>query len=579
MSSRARLVCAGIGLAQGVVFWLAYAYWPQDPAGRGLWMAAVFLTAAAGLTAHFAWSGRDHARLAAVALALGVPFACVAYWVFAQIPVDDAPYYGDDLRAGTWSQTASMCLYVLLPFAQIFQRTGTLRFPYRDLFFHAWTNAFVGAMGLVYAGVFLLLLLLWGRLFALIGIDFFAEIFDSPLWNYLSLPAVFAYGLAMGRENTRFPDAGRAAALAVFRFLLPLLAGILLLFLASLTVTGLQPLWATRRATALLLTLAGFVVLFLNAVFEDGEREPPYALPVRRGVEAAVLALPAIAALAAYAIWLRIAPYGLTPDRVLASVSCAVTAAFALAYATAVLWPSDRWLGALRPANVVLSLGVVALGFALHTPLLDPLRLSARSQVERLLAGRVDAASFDFAALRFHLGHAGHEALARLEAAKEHPEHAKIVAAIETARGLRAYEVQAAPPRRLGAENLLALAPLTAVPEGLAAFLDETSDTSGRDWCFESPCTLFALDLDGDGAPEHCLVAAKEGTERWNPTRCFARDAAGWRKLGALLGESGSIDVRELRTHGAEPTPSRYRAVRVGEHVFHLATEPHPASE
>ena len=82
MTPRARLAFAAIGLAQGLVFWLAHEHWPTTAQGRALVIAAVFFAAVTGLTAQLCWTGRDHRRLAALAVALAAPFALIAAWVW-----------------------------------------------------------------------------------------------------------------------------------------------------------------------------------------------------------------------------------------------------------------------------------------------------------------------------------------------------------------------------------------------------------------------------------------------------------------------------------------------------------------
>ena len=571
MTPRARLAFAAIGLAQGLVFWLAHEHWPATAEGRALVIAAVFFAAVAGLTAQLCWTGRDHRRLASLALTVAAPFALIAAWVWAQVPVEGAAFAGDDARFYSWVPTAFVCLYVLMPFAQIYQRDGRLAFPYPDLFFHAWTNVFVGALGQIYLAVFGALLQLWGGLFDLIGIHWFSTLFHSDWFYYSSYPAVFGFGLWTGRANARFADAGRSAVLAVFRFLMPLLAVIQLIFLAALPFTGLTALWSTGHASALLLGLAAFVVLFVNAVFEDGEAAAAYLPALRRLSEASLAALPLVLAISAYALWLRVGQYGLSPERIYAIVFCAVGSVFAIGYASALFRARGPWLGGIRRINVALSLVVVAIGFALHTPLGDPLLWSARNQAARLLARRVAPADFDFASLRFHLGHAGDAALAQLAAAADHPEHEAIAEGIRAAREASHYELKPALDHRIRDEDVRVIGSLATVPEGFTAFLGGLTDASLRGQCYSAaPCTLFAVDLDGDGRDEHCLVTAPRGDIAWNPARCFAATPDGWRALGTLSGGVGSIDVEELRAHGAEPVPPHYRDVRVGDRVYRL---------
>src|SRR5262249_3622269 len=340
---------------------------------------------------------------------------------------------------------------------------------------------------------------------------------------------------------------------------------------AALPFTGLTALWGTGHASALLLGLTAFVVLFVNAVFEDGETAPPSPPALRRLTGAALAALPIVVAIAAYSLWLRVDQYGLSPERVYAIVVRAFGSLFAIGYAAALFRSAGPWLGAIRRVNVALSLAVVAVGVALHTPLLDPLRASARSQVARLLAGRVAVADFDFASLRFHLGHAGDRALDRLAAA-HHPDHIAIAQAVRAARALAYYQEKPALAARLRDEDLELLGSLGSVPEGFTEFVGGP-ERGLRGQCFPGAhCSLFAIDLDGDGAPEHCLVSGETPHGYAPPVRCFAHTAEGWRSIGTLTRDGGAgVDVRALRERGAEAVAPRYRDVRIGEQVYRLA--------
>ena len=176
-----------------------------------------------------------------------------------------------------------------------------------------------------------------------------------------------------------------------------------------------------------------------------------------------------------------------------------------------------------------------------------------------------------FASLRFHLGHAGDRALDRLAEA-DHPERAAIAEAIRAARALTYYQEKPALAQRIRDEDLELLGSTTAVPEGFTEFLSGP-ERGLRNMCYPgTPCALFALDLDGDGVPEHCLVSA-EKHHYTAPARCFAHTREGWLSIGQLSGDPGMplLDVDALREHGAEAVPPRYRDVRVGERVYRLS--------
>jgi hypothetical protein len=110
--------------------------------------------------------------------------------------------------------------------------------------------------------------------------------------------------------------------------------------------------------------------------------------------------------LAAYALWLRIGQYGLTPDRVFAAAYLVVAAGFTVGYAVAALRPG-AWMKTLEPTNLIMAAVSVLLLIALFTPIADPARLSVGSQVKRLETGKVAPDKFDFQFLRFEGGRYG----------------------------------------------------------------------------------------------------------------------------------------------------------------------------
>ena len=105
---------------------------------------------------------------------------------------------------------------------------------------------------------------------------------------------------------------------------------------------------------------------------------------LRRLVEASLLTLPVYAALALYALGLRVAQYGWTLDRFWAVLVALATAGYAVGYALAVLRRQRRWLQMLEPVNRWMCWAVLALALLGNSPLLDPVRLTLSSQLERL---------------------------------------------------------------------------------------------------------------------------------------------------------------------------------------------------
>ncbi|MGD6002089.1 DUF4153 domain-containing protein, partial [Xanthomonas citri pv. citri] len=138
---------------------------------------------------------------------------------------------------------------------------------------------------------------------------------------HLATGIMIGLGVMIGRTQQRPVQIARQILFAIFKGLLPLVALIALIFVASLPFTGLDALWKTRSATLILMCLIATVVLFVNAVYQDGEAPPPYPRWLRAVVNAALLTLPLYAALGLYALSLRIGQYGWTGERFWAALA------------------------------------------------------------------------------------------------------------------------------------------------------------------------------------------------------------------------------------------------------------------
>jgi hypothetical protein len=520
-----------LGALEGA-FWLAV-----DPlgnkslAGASLGVSAAAFVTAAFLVGRFTFTGGRIGSSAAIAGVTGTLVGLVTSRVWSHLPREHVIYSGDDNRILAWMIGAFVFLYVVTPFAQIYQGSGRFRFPYAKLFEHSWNNSFVGLVALLFTGVLWALLSLWGALFDVVGISLFEDLFSSRSFAYIATFAAFGYGLGVGRSSENVIATLRRIALMIARALLPLIALIMILFVFVLPFTGLATLWSTGRTTPLVLTLLGFFALLLNAVFEDGERPAPYVGLIRREVETAALVMPVYVAIAAHGTWLRVAQHGLTPSRVFALLFVSVAGMYGIGYAAAVIRRRPHWLQDLRSVNIAGAWLVAVLAILVQLWPLDPLRLSAEQQARRLLHGEVTAASFDFAALRFRLGHYGVAQLQRLEDATTLPESDAIREAVEKVRAARnAWELEHGPSREIHYGTLPAG---VEVPSAVVNASREMLDRGWRQNACDEPttCTMLAVDLDGDGALEFCLLGERGGLFG----ACWAgSESQGWRQIGGL---------------------------------------------
>jgi hypothetical protein len=424
---------------------------------------------------------------------------------------------------------------------------------YPTYFDVAWMAGVQLALSLGFAGAFWLLLFLGAALFNVIGLSFLGDLIEKGWFSFPLTGLAFATAVQLTDVRDGLIRGVRTVALMLLSWLLLVLTVLVGGFLAALPFTGLEGLWATRSATALVLAAAGGLIILINAAYQDGRADnlPPAALRIAARV-ASVLLTPLIA-IAAWGLMLRIGQHGLTPERIIAVACALVGAAYAGGYGYAALrtfWSKGDWMRPLEGTNVAAAVLEVIVILALFSPLADPARLSVADQTARLARGAVTPAQFDYAFLAFENGRTGQAALTRLAASTD-PEVAR-----------RAREAQDADDR-YDLEQAAAIPTFTPVvaawPEGTAlpdGFVVPVAEGDPRANCRSgADCLATVMDLNGDGAAEVLLA------RRWDIT-LYVRTPEGWIKEGAWrterCGGEEAVDPRDAIRDGlvrAVPSP------------------------
>lgn len=546
----------GIGLLQGLLFWLLPGVAEAFPDWRGALFGLACMVAVGGLTLQLLGEQIRQRAVLVLALLLAGLMGGIGAWVFAQ---------NDDGLTLAWMFCAPLVIYIGIAFILAWPSREQGRLRYAELFRHAWNNAFILLLGLLLVGVFSLLLTLWSLLFAMLGIDLFGELFGSTGFMSISSMLVFAVGVRIGCSNERVIGLLRNLLLMLCRFLLPLAALIVVLFVAALPFTGLQAIWKTGHASTILLSLLLANLLLVNGVFQDGSESVGYPRPLRRLAELALLGLPVLAGLAGYSLYLRIEQYGLTPQRYYAALLVLMAGLYALAFCWALRPGQVSWLASLRQTNPPLALLLLALLSLAHVPGLNALEFSARSQVARLLDGRVSPERFDASYLRHALGEPGARRFAELQSRLEAGE----LFAQEQRQQLLARMAEVASQSEYRHE--------TVQEPGLAprqlAWIGPAEDEAGEvvddellaEACDFAGCLLWAVDLDEDGRREVLLLP----TQHYGAELDFlARDERGeWYRAGQLEGDYGiaAAVIEAARTGALQTERARYLSLRLGD--------------
>ncbi len=313
---------------------------------------------------------------------------------------------------------------------------------YTSLFFHGLTLPLIAAGAEIFAGLALILLYAWAALLKSMGVDFFQQLFDKAYFTLPFLGAIGGLAIAMIRGQQAVLGALRFIALLLARILMPIMALFSLTFIAVLAVNGAEPIFDKPYPGGMMLGLAFVGMLVFNGVYQNGEGGAP-PMWLRFATLITIAAFPVYAGLAAYAFWIRIGEYGLTPPRIAGLAMNMLAFAYSIVCVAGLLtelnWRAERWMPLVAPFNTLMAVVWVIVLIAVSSPLVNVWALSAKSQEARLMSGAADADDFDFGYLRFELGEYGAAALDRMEAASGHPQAAKIRAGVKRARDAMSY--------------------------------------------------------------------------------------------------------------------------------------------
>ncbi|MDZ4018863.1 DUF4153 domain-containing protein [Pseudomonas sichuanensis] len=543
--ARSLLYYVVIGLLQGLVL-LAAVLGRGEVLGFGLSVAVCVAVAVAGLNLQLLGSAVRQRGTGWLVLGLTLLISGISAWVFAAEP--------SGWLQMTWCLAAVVLGYIGTAFILAWPTGEGLRLRYEDLFRHAWNNVFILFLAQMLTGLFWQLLWLCALLFSMLGIPQVKEAVESPVFLWLVLPVVFSLGMRMGRENEKVTGLLRGILLTLCRFLLPLGALITVLFTLTLPFTGLQPVWDTGYSTTLLLMLAIINLFLVNGVFQEGHQGSVYPVALKRLVNASLLCLPVLVGLAAYASWMRIDQYGLTPSRIMALLLVGVMLAHGLAAAWAVLASRQGWLSSLRVSNPWIALFSAALVVLFYTPLLAPQALSAKNQVERLISGRTPVSEFDARNLYHDLGQPGRDAFEQLEKRLQTDElfdasgRAQLLATLEEVRRPAVAEERGPKLEWLG--------PVQSSTEALA------DSTLAESQCGGKGCYLWAVDLDGDGHNEVLMIPRHTYASRLFVLTWENRE---WQEVGSLSGNMDNLDgvVKGIREGVVKLVTPRYKTLSI----------------
>lgn len=435
----------------------------------------------------------------------------------------------------------------------ILQAHGGWRGIWRDyagLFFQAWSVALRYTAALVFLGVVWAVVLLSNEVLLIVGVTVIDDLLDHGMVPLALSGAALGLGMAVIHELAEV--IAPHLAVRLIRLLLPAVLVVMAVFLAALPFRGLSGLVSGLSPALLLLTKVAAGVALVSVTVDQDDSRAAEGRVLVRSAQAMALILPVVAALAAWALWLRIAQHGLTPERLFSGLVAGLALVYGGLYAWAVL-RGKGWQGRIRQGNIVMALAIILASALWLSPLLNAERLSAQNHLARFDAGLTPVADLDPRALE-NWGRPGAAVLEELNRRAKDPAQAALAARLagETdPEGLTAAATLQAlvavlpvqPPGATGTRDTL-----------LAAALDYELE----DW--RAACGVPAA----DGGPACLMVVADllPGFPGEEAMLLIERNPDYSEVVGLYLNADGALVIRPvLRADGSYPTSDEAAAL------------------
>jgi hypothetical protein len=413
----ARIRLALVGALGGAALWAVIEALDRDWLGAYPAMVA-FIFLATALTGLMAMAGPIGLwRAVPRALGLGLVVGALV-WLTALRYAEP-----DDFLFGAIPALAAFIVATLpVPFliAQVRSRWK----DYPVLFLEAWSIVLRFAAAGAFTGLVWLVIFLSDELLRIVGIRVIGELLQHELVALMLGGAIFGLGMAVIHDLADLLSP--YVVLRVFRLFLPVVLGVMVVFLFALPVRGLDGLVSGLSPATLLLTMMAGGIALVAISIDQADADATQSPLLIRCTQGMALILPVMAALALWAIWIRVADRGWSPERLFIVLVAGAGLVYGLVYAVAIL-RGKGWMERIRQGNIAIALGVVGLAALWLTPLLNAERISAASQLARYEANGVEA--LDPYALRTW-GKPGAEALAALEDRAREPGQEALEAAL-----------------------------------------------------------------------------------------------------------------------------------------------------
>lgn len=577
-----RLQHIALGALAGLVFWVLTGL--SGDLAQGRVHLGLTVLAAAFFGTALAMVGQMRPRLAlAGAAAVAVPVALLM--VVDSFSFADA---GAFLGAGHPVVAGVILAALPVPFLMAMGQHGAQGWrDYAALFVNSWNIVVRYAAAALFLGFVWVVLWLLAALLNLVGITLLDRLLGEAPVVWVLSGAVLGLGLSVVTEMSDLISA--QLLLRLLRLLLPVVLGVVAVFVLVLPIRGLTALFGPISPAGILLAVAAAAISLIAIAVDQDDVEAAHAPVLTLSARALALLLPVLGGLSAWALALQVAQQGWTPGRVAGAAAAAAVLGYAGLYALAVL-TGRGWMGWVRRGNLAMALTLLAGAALWLTPLITPEAIATRSQLARLEAGRSTPDDLPLWQFAHEWGRPGLAALARLQAQARAPGQevlARRLAALDQAAGPWDPALDPAQPAPAAVIDAvidgLAVVPRDrALPEGLleavaAPELEGWASACGRRTPQGNPgCLLILADLLPHHPGEEAVVLLDRWGQGLRSAPVLIQAEGDWRRGGAVLtlageglGEAALIDL--VLAEGIALVPSGIQAVQAGGQVFTVA--------
>nr|WP_315844595.1 DUF4153 domain-containing protein [uncultured Achromobacter sp.] len=489
--------------------------------------------------------------------------------------------------------------FILLPLIQALD-TGKPQWNYPAVFRAAWRLTVHLTLAACLAAAVCLLLTAAGAMFTMIGIRAVRAIVDDAYFRLAAWPMILAACLVGVRRRPSLTDTLQRSWLTLNAWLLPLVTAVGLAFTLALAARMALGLAAVQLSAGALIAFSLAWIKLINAAWQDSPEAAPFGPRLRALLRASMVCLLPLAAVAFYGAVVRVEQYGWTVLRVWGIAGSGMLILYGAGYAWAALRPT-RYYAVLAATNLIAAFATLGLLLAINTPVANPERLTAESQLRRMIDGRLDPERFSFHAMGKDYGHWGRDALQQLADGVANARDPRI--ALAAAEALKGSYYSWDDVQRLNGQPSAADPAPTAVPAFATTPAGRAipdawwnalrADSPGRaklcsppatqNKALTPPCRLIFADLTGDGVDEIILYIPPRDEEPGSGEQLIAyvSDAThAWHQLGWLRAESfeqpldgatGVDDIGQALEQGLVRTrPRPERDLMIGDNLLRL---------